>query len=234
MRVAIYSHVYTRDKGQDTSSQLLQLRDLCVKEGWTIAREYEDHDSGNRAEGTGFQQMLKDASAKKFDLLLFGSLDRLTREGTVATLKYLERLERHGVQWRSLTERWIDTTGPFRDVNVSLVASLARQEQIRISERARAGFNRARLGGTKSGKPIGRSRAVFRRDQVRTLRDRGLSWRQIGKQLGVSGSTVRRAYEAESTELPLPETALGGFVQPPEKLADPRTAGQLSQDDQER
>ena len=130
-------------------------------------------------------------------------------------------------------EPWIDSAGPFRDVIISLLASLAKQEQIRISERVRAGLNRARLGGTKSGKPFGRPRAVFRRDQVRTLRDRGLSWRQIGKLLGVSGSTVRRAYEAEATELPLPETALGGFVQPPENLAGPRKAGQLSQDNQE-
>ena len=234
MRVAIYTRVSTRDKGQDVLNQVTPIRNLCVQEGWDIWREYEDHDSGTRADRTQFQRMLKDAAEKQFALLIFWSLDRLTREGTLATLKYLELLEKYGVRWRSFMEPWIDSAGPFRDVIISLLASLAKQEQIRISERVRAGLNRARLGGTKSGKPFGRPRAVFRRDQVRTLRDRGLSWRQIGKLLGVSGSTVRRAYEAEATELPLPETALGGFVQPPENLADPRTAGQLSQDDQER
>ena len=62
-------------------------------------------------------------------MLLFWSLDRLTREGTLATLKYLELIESCGVHWRSLTEPWIDSAGPFRDVIISLLASLAKQER---------------------------------------------------------------------------------------------------------
>jgi DNA invertase Pin-like site-specific DNA recombinase len=64
--------------------------------------------------------MLRDAAARKFDILFFWSLDRLTREGTLATLEYLELLECHGVHWRSLTEPWIDSAGPFRDLSSSV------------------------------------------------------------------------------------------------------------------
>ena len=148
MRVAIYARVSTRDKGQDVFNQVSQLRDLCVREGWTIVREYEDHDSGSRADRIQFQQMLRDAAAKNFDLVIFGSLDRLTREGTLATLKYLKELESYGVCWRSLMEPWINSAGPFRDVVISPLASLAKQEQVRISERVRAGLSRAKAGGT--------------------------------------------------------------------------------------
>jgi DNA invertase Pin-like site-specific DNA recombinase len=88
--------------------------------------------------------MLRDAGARKFDLLLFWALDRLTREGTLATLKCLEILEGYGVHWRSFTEPWIDSAGPFRDVVISLLASLAKQERIRIKERVRAGLDRYR------------------------------------------------------------------------------------------
>lgn len=195
MTVAIYTRVSTRDKGQDASNQLNQLRDFCVKEGWIIGREYEDHDSGARADRTQFQQMLKDAAAKKFDLLLFWALDRFTREGTLATLKYLSELDKYGISWRSLMEPCIDSAGPFRDVIISLLATLAKQERTRISERVRAGLNRARVGGTKSGRAIGRPVAVFRRDQVPTLRHQGLSWSTIARKLRVSVATVRRAYK---------------------------------------
>ena len=85
----------------------------------------------------------------------FLSLDRLTREGTLATLKYLELLENYGVRWRSLTEPWIDSAGPFRDVIISLLASLAKQERVRISERVRAGLTRAKQF-ERSGRSIGR------------------------------------------------------------------------------
>ena len=130
---------------------------------------------------------------KKFDVLFFWSLDRLTRKGTLATLKYLELLETYGVGWRSHTEPWIDSAGPFRVVIISLLASLAKQERVRISERVRAGLTRAKQYGTRSGRSIGRPRALFQRDRALELRRQGLSWRKIAKTIGVSPSTIRRA-----------------------------------------
>jgi len=47
----------------------------------------------------------RDGAARKFDVIVFWSLDRFTREGTLATLKYLELLEHHGIRWRSVTEQ---------------------------------------------------------------------------------------------------------------------------------
>jgi DNA invertase Pin-like site-specific DNA recombinase len=83
--------------------------------------------------------MLADAGRRKWDLLVFWALDRFTREGTLATLKYLEQLETYGIRWRSFTEPWIDSAGPFRDVVISLLASLAKQERTRLKERVKAG-----------------------------------------------------------------------------------------------
>src|SRR5579864_1859464 len=193
MRAALYARVSTLHKGQETANQLLQLRECCQAQHWSVLQEYEDHESGGKSERTAFQQMLRDAAARRFDILLFWSLDRLTREGTLATLKYLELLESYGVRWRSLTEPWIDSAGPFRDVIISLWASLAKQERVRISERVRAGLTRARQYGTRSGKSIGRPRALFQRDRVLELRRQGLSWRKIAKTIRREPSTIRRA-----------------------------------------
>ena len=130
---------------------------------------------------------------RKWDLLLFWALDRFTREGTLATLKYLELLESYGVRWRSFTEPWIDSAGPFRDVVISLLASLAKQERVRISQRVRAGLERAKATGTRSGRPIGRPRSVFDRSLAVERRQQGLSWGKIARELGTSVASVRRA-----------------------------------------
>jgi DNA invertase Pin-like site-specific DNA recombinase len=193
MRAALYARVSTQYKGQETANQLLQLRECCQAQHWSVLQEYEDHESGGKSERTAFQQMLRDAAARRFDVLFFWSLDRLTREGTLATLKYLELLESYGIRWRSLTEPWIDSAGPFRDVIISLLASLAKQERVRISERVRAGLTRAKQYGTRSGRSIGRPQAVFNRDRVLELRRQGHSWRTIAKIIGVSPTTIRRA-----------------------------------------
>jgi hypothetical protein len=85
-----------------------------------------------------------------------------------------------------------DSAGPFRDVIISLLASLAQQERVRISERVRAGLTRAKQYGTRSGRAIARPAALFRRDQSLELREQGLSWRKIAQTVGVSATTVRR------------------------------------------
>jgi DNA invertase Pin-like site-specific DNA recombinase len=50
-KIAIYSRVSTKDKGQDAENQLRQLRDFCSRqEGWTIAHEYVDRVTGKHDE----------------------------------------------------------------------------------------------------------------------------------------------------------------------------------------
>jgi DNA invertase Pin-like site-specific DNA recombinase len=132
-------------------------------------------------------------------VLLFWALDRFSREGVVETLIYLQRLTAYGINWRSHTEQYLDSCGVFRDAVLAILAAIAKQERIRISERTRAGLDRAREKGTRSGRPIGRPRLVFHRDQVRELRKEGLSWRQIAVRLHASPTAVRRAHEAAAT-----------------------------------
>jgi len=80
MRGCLYTRVSTRDKGQDTANQLHQLRQSCATQGWTIDQEYEDHESGGKADRAQFKAMMADACQRRFDVLLFWALDRLSRE----------------------------------------------------------------------------------------------------------------------------------------------------------
>jgi len=194
MRAATYTRVSTRDKGQDTANQLDQLRDLCRARSWEIVAEYEDRDTGSKPDRTQFQAMMRDSMRRRFDVVLFWALDRFTREGAFETLQYLNTLSTYGIGFLSFTEPYLDSCGIFKDAVIAILGTIAKQERVRIQERVRAGLNRARTDGTKSGKPIGRPRVIFRRDLVGELRKEGHSWGEIARRTGASVGTVRRVY----------------------------------------
>jgi DNA invertase Pin-like site-specific DNA recombinase len=199
MRAAIYSRVSTSDKGQDPEVQACQLREFVQRMDWKLVAEYQDHESGSRTNRAGFQRMLADASERKFDVLVFWALDRLTREGVGKTLDELRRLNGYGIKWRSLKEPELDTTTAHGELLVSVFSYIARAERQRLQERVNAGIAKARVKGTKSGKPIGRPRIVFDRHQVVKLRDgEKLSWREIARRTKQPVRSVRRAYQTFS------------------------------------
>jgi DNA invertase Pin-like site-specific DNA recombinase len=205
MTAALYTRVSTRDKGQETANQLHELRKLCTAQGWTIVSEYEDHESGGKADRSQFKAMMTDAAKRKFDVVLFWALDRFSREGVYETHVHLKRLDDAGVRFRSFTEPYLDSCGMFRDAVISILAVIAKQERIRIQERVRVGLERARIQGTRSGRPVGRPRVIFRHDHVFELRNQGQSWRQISKQCGVGVTTVRRAYQSMAAKRSVPK-----------------------------
>ena len=111
-RVTLYARVSTRDKGQDVRNQLAQLREFCAKQDWAIVHEYVDQVSAKTTDKRPqFQAMMDAASRREFDLVLFWSLDRFSREGVLATLQLLQRLTSYGVGWRSFTEQYLDSCG---------------------------------------------------------------------------------------------------------------------------
>jgi DNA invertase Pin-like site-specific DNA recombinase len=189
MRIALYGRVSKDDGKQDTENQLHELREFCKRSNWSIEHEYVDKASGKSAERPHFKRMFDDASKRKFDLVLFWALDRFSREGVLETLNHLQRLSAWGVNWRSYQEPYLDSCGPFNDVVVSLMATLAKQERLRISERTNAGLQRARRAGIVLGRP----RVDVDVKRLRALQDQGSSLRQIAAKTKLSLSTVVRA-----------------------------------------
>jgi DNA invertase Pin-like site-specific DNA recombinase len=192
VKAAIYARVSTKGKGQDADNQLAQLRDFALRLGWEITGEYVDETTGGTSDRAAFQAMFQDASKRRFDVLVFWSLDRLSREGVLETLQHLNRLTSYGVQWRSYTEQYLDSTGIFRDAVIGILAAIAKQEKVRISERTKAGLERAR----RQGKILGRPKVTVDAVTIRDLRKKGLSWGTISRHTGIARSTCQRAVEA--------------------------------------
>jgi DNA invertase Pin-like site-specific DNA recombinase len=201
MHIAIYARVSTRDGRQDTENQLIQLREYARKQGWSVTKEYIDQASGGStakrpAKRPEFTQLMEDARTRQFDLVLFWALDRFSREGTLTTLSHLKRLTDAGVHWRSFTEQYLDSLGPFRDGVLAILACIAKQERTRISERVVAGLERAKRNGRYPGRP----KSIVDVTKIQALRDQGLKWPQIASQLNTSLATVQRRFASRERE----------------------------------
>ncbi len=189
MRAAIYARVSTRDKGQDVDNQIRQLRKFCAQQDWKVIGTFIDQASGKTSDRDEFKRLFLEASQRKFDVVVFWALDRFSREGALETLMHLRRLSEYGIKYRSLTEPFLDSTnGIVAEIMTPLLATLARQERIRLSERTRAGLERARA----QGKRLGRPRLIVNRARAVRLQEKGHSLGQIAKALAISKTSVHR------------------------------------------
>ena len=188
MRVAIYARVSTRDKSQDPENQVRQLRAFAEQHG-TIHKVFTEEVSGGKSDRTEFKQLRLEAYQKKFDLVVFWRLDRFSREGALPTLKYLKELRDHGVNYKSFTEPYLDSLGSFGDVIVSMLATIAAQDLIKVSENTKVALAKKKATGVKLGAPT-KGQAVV--DQAHALKLEGKSNGFIARALGISPSTVAK------------------------------------------
>jgi DNA invertase Pin-like site-specific DNA recombinase len=192
MKCAIYARVSTSK--QDNDNQLIQLREFAAKQQWEIVAEFVDTVTGSGKEDRAqFDRMMLAASQRRFDVLLFWKLDRLSREGVRKTLQYLERLDSWGVAWRSFMEPFFDSCGIMRDVVISIMATLAQQERVNISDRTRAGLQRTRAKGTRLGRPV----VNLDMTEVRRRQGQGQSIRGIAKALGCSPALLVKRFREQ-------------------------------------
>lgn len=186
-RIALYCRVSTDD--QTAANQEAQLREWLARTapGATITHVYTETASGADKQRPEFKAMLEDARRRKFDLLVFWSLDRLTRSGVVHAVSTLEQLTAAGVAFKSYQESFLDTAGPFGQALTALIAAMAQMELQRIQERTKAGLARARL----EGKTLGRPKAEIP-PQALQMAAEGYKLRHVARVCDVNEATLRR------------------------------------------
>lgn len=150
---------------------------------------FTDQESGGKADRTEFKQLLRQAYQKKFDLVVFWRLDRFSREGALAALRYPKKLKGHEVNYKSFTEPYLDSLGPFGDVIVSMLATIAAQNLSKISENTKAALAKKQAAGVQVGAPTRDASTI---DQVRRLKVGGASNQAIARALKMSPSTVAK------------------------------------------
>ncbi len=198
MKAAIYARVSTTN-GQTPQNQLLRLRDVAAKAGWTVVEEFVDRGiSGakGRDKRPAFDRLCKAITRRDIDVVMAWSVDRLGRS-LQDLVGFLGDLEAVGVDLY-LDRQGIDTTTPGGKALFQMMGVFAEFERAMIRERINAGIARARKYGTRSGKPIGRPRIPKKTlAAIHAARAQGKGIKRIARDLGVGVGTVQKAVHAD-------------------------------------
>ena len=145
-RAVLYLRVSTDEGKQTEENQRRELREFVEDEGYELVGEYVDHESGRkgRNEREAFDRMFEAAEGREFDVLVFWSLDRFSREGIRKTIAYLQQLDSLSVGFRSYTEPYLNTDDELvSHILLSVLSYFAEYEAKKISRRTKAGIERA-------------------------------------------------------------------------------------------
>jgi DNA invertase Pin-like site-specific DNA recombinase len=196
-RAALYLRVST--DSQTTDNQRQVLSQVAERRGWQIVETYQDagiSGAKGRDKRPAFDAMLKDATRRRFDVLMFWSIDRLGRS-TAAVAGALVELEAAGVAIYADKEA-MDATTPHGKAMLQMAAVFAELERGMIRERVMAGLERVKAETpeqrrARGKKEHGRPRVAIEKEKdIRTALAAGTGKAKIARTIGVGVSTVMR------------------------------------------
>jgi putative DNA-invertase from lambdoid prophage Rac len=188
--------------------QLTELRGYIARQGWEPVEYVETMSSVRRR--PIFDQLMKDARMKRFDVVLVWKIDRFARS-TKQFIDVVMELDAAGVRFMA-PNQGIDTDqrSPAAKLFTTILSAFAEFERNIIVERVTAGlneyrdaFSKGRIGTdrhSRSGRdlPHGRPARMCRRDRAVELYQANMSFRKIALELKVPLGTVQRALKGVS------------------------------------
>ena len=183
---------------QDASRARSALEQFADTHGQRIACEYLENESGAKADRPELLRLLKDA--KKGDVLLLESIDRLSRLPTEDWAKLKAAIDSKGLRIVALdlptSHQGITATkgDEFTDrmlaaINgmlVDMMAAIARKDYEQRRERQAQGIEKAKAQGRYKGRPVD----VELHKRVRELLAADLGIRATARLAGCSTTTV--------------------------------------------
>ena len=194
MRCSIYSRVSTNN--QTTDNQVQVLREVAKLKGYTIVGEYTDEGiSGAKGRDvrTGFDTLIKDATRKKFDIILTWSVDRLGRNLS-HLISFLNEI--HSVDCDLyIHQSGMDTSTPMGKMMFSLVSLFADFEKEMLVNRIRAGQQRT---NKKIGRPSNLNDGLV--ESIKYMKSQGVGIRKIASDLKVGVGTIYKVLDDSTLE----------------------------------
>ena len=201
-RVALYVRVSTDH--QSVENQIRELKQVAERRGWTVVEIYQDagiSGSKGRDKRPGLDAMLKDASRRKFDVVMAWAIDRLGRS-LIDLLGTIQHLEAVGIDLY-LDQQNIDTTTPAGKLLFQMTGAFAEFERSMIRQRVNAGLNvikdkLSRDGKFESKRGIVRTklgRPGAEPDKIERARlelAKGIGIGKVAREVGLGVGTVHR------------------------------------------
>ncbi len=198
MTIAIYARVSTVDKDQNPETQLRPLREHVGGLDGELVGEFVDRASADDLRGRReWRRLLDLAMRRRLDLIVVWKLDRAFRSVADGATT-LQALRTAGCGIRSLQEPWIDTTTAIGEAMYHITLAWAQLEKAQLTERVRAGLERARAEGKRLGRPV-RTKAVTDLPQwpkvLQALSAGHLNRAEAAKKLGVRKAALIAALQ---------------------------------------
>ena len=201
-RAALYVRVSTDH--QSVENQVRELRQVAERRGWTVVETYRDAGiSGAKGcdKRPGLDAMLKDASRRKFDVVMAWAIDRLGRS-LIDLLGTIEHLQEVGVDLY-LDQQSIDTTTPAGKLLFQITGAFAEFERSMIRQRIRAGLGVIKAKLARDGKFVSKAGKVRRRlgrpgaepdkiERARLALAKGIGIGKVAREVGLGVGTVHR------------------------------------------
>jgi len=189
---AIYVPVSIPDEDQDI--RLSEMRRYAVRKNWRVL-EYCERHARSRMRPV-YNQMLRHAGRRRFDVVLVQSLDCFAR--SLAELsRSITSLHRFGIRFVAANDD-IDMdpeTNEGRMV-LSILTVLVKAGKNMIGRNVREGVTEAQSKGVHCGRP----RHSFPIAQALKLRKQGLTIRAVAVRIGFPASTVGAALKASKSD----------------------------------
>ena len=155
MRAALYFRVSTEEQveGYSLDAQARAGRLYCQAHGWDVVAEFRDEGKSARTDDLlkrpAFAEMLIQAEAGQFEVIVVHKLDRFARNLRV-TLETLDRLDKHGVAFVSISEN-MDFSTPIGKVILATLGAFAQYYSDNLSHETKKGKQERKRQGLYNG-----------------------------------------------------------------------------------
>lgn len=149
-KVAIYCRVSTTEQAEEGYSikeQERLIREYCVNQGYEVYKVFSDAGISGKdiRHRPAIQQLLKDATDKKFDMVMSWKINRLSRKLEDA-IKIVNTLDKYGIAYQSYSERFESDT-PAGKMQFQMMALVGEFERNTIAQNVKMGMKaKARSG----------------------------------------------------------------------------------------
>jgi putative DNA-invertase from lambdoid prophage Rac len=186
-QVAIYCRVSTDD--QSCERQERDLRAFAKRGGHKIVAVFKETASGAKNDRAERKKVMALAQAREIDAILVTELSRWGRS-TQDLVQTLDDLHSWKVSVLAQTGLSFDLSTPSGKLMRTIMAGLAEFERDLIRERVKSGLSAARARGVVLGRKEGYRPSDKKAKKVLAMHGDGLSYRLIGRNLGLSKNTV--------------------------------------------
>jgi len=189
--IAVYLRVST--KKQETENQIIAIDRWLRAHGLTwddVDYKLEETETGSEDQRPSFQELWRLVKNKQVKSIVVFEVSRLSRKQRTL-INFLYDTIESGIMIYSVKESYLSNwlkDPKSRTIIIGILSILYDLERQLISERTKAGIERARL----EGKQIGRPRKEVPKKKVKEMLAKGYPLKWIARELGISVSTLKR------------------------------------------